>query len=118
MKQFKNLKKFRQEYDLTQEELGKILNITKQSVWTLEKKDEIPLKYKQILEKKYNCEFIDEQQKQLIQQNSILDMTSCETSDIEADYYPEVFGSCGNGVFTLSETKERIKIPEKCFIKC
>ena len=36
---------------------------------------------------------------------------------IDGDYYPDVFGSCGNGIFVLSETKEKIKIPEKCFIK-
>ena len=36
---------------------------------------------------------------------------------IECDYFPDVFGSCGNGAFVLSETKEKIQIPEKCFIK-
>ena len=34
---------------------------------------------------------------------------------IEADYYPEVFGSCGGGVFALSEIKERIIVPRYCF---
>jgi len=29
------------------------------------------------------------------------------------DYYPEVFGSCGSGVFELSQVKEQIKIPKK-----
>lgn len=28
------------------------------------------------------------------------------------DYYPEVFGSCGTGVFELSQTKEQIKVPK------
>ena len=32
-------------------------------------------------------------------------------------YYPDVFGSCGNGAFVLSEQAEKIQIPEKCFIK-
>lgn len=32
-------------------------------------------------------------------------------------YYPDVFGSCGDGAFVLSEAKEKIHIPEKCFIK-
>lgn len=36
---------------------------------------------------------------------------------IKADYYPEVFGSCGGGAFVLSETKEQIEIPLKCFKK-
>ena len=33
--------------------------------------------------------------------------------DIAADYYPETMGSCGNGVFTLSEHKEKILVPKK-----
>lgn len=44
-------------------------------------------------------------------------ITKYEEPTIDGDYYPDVFGSCGNGVFVLSETKEKIKIPEKCFIK-
>lgn len=36
---------------------------------------------------------------------------------IKADYYPDVFGSCGGGAFVLSETKEQIEIPLKCFVK-
>jgi len=34
---------------------------------------------------------------------------------VTIDYYPDVFGSCGNGAFALSETKERITIPKKAF---
>jgi len=30
-----------------------------------------------------------------------------------ADYYPDVFGSCGSGTFVLSETKELINVPKK-----
>ena len=44
-------------------------------------------------------------------------ITEYNEPTIDGDYYPDVFGSCGNGVFVLSETKEKIKIPEKCFIK-
>lgn len=35
---------------------------------------------------------------------------------IEADYYPEVFGSCGGGAFVLSETKEKMIIPKKSLL--
>lgn len=31
------------------------------------------------------------------------------------DYYPDMFGSCGNGVFELSQTKERLTVPKKAF---
>ena len=33
---------------------------------------------------------------------------------VELDYYPSVFGSCGNGTFVLSEQKEKIKVPCQC----
>lgn len=36
-------------------------------------------------------------------------------NEIILDYYPEVFGSCGNGTFVLSECKEPIAVPRKCF---
>jgi len=35
--------------------------------------------------------------------------------DIILDYYPEVFGSCGTGVFELSQTKEQLIVPKKAF---
>ncbi len=37
-------------------------------------------------------------------------------SEVELDYYPDVFGSCGSGAFVLSETKERISVPRKSFL--
>lgn len=30
---------------------------------------------------------------------------------IDADYYSDVFGSCGSGVFVLSEAKEKMQVP-------
>lgn len=33
--------------------------------------------------------------------------------EFAADYYPDVFGSCGNGTFVLSECKEQISVPKK-----
>lgn len=47
----------------------------------------------------------------------IVKTSNSDEPTIEGDYYPDVFGSCGSGAFVLSETKEKIKIPEKCFIK-
>lgn len=34
-------------------------------------------------------------------------------NEIIADYYPDVFGSCGNGVFELSQIKEPITVPKR-----
>lgn len=55
MQTFKNLKKLRQEYDLRLEDIADILGVTKQSVWSFEKKNKLPYKHKKTLEDKYNC---------------------------------------------------------------
>lgn len=34
---------------------------------------------------------------------------------IIADYYEDVFGSCGSGAFVLSEKKKTISVPKECF---
>lgn len=31
------------------------------------------------------------------------------------DYYPDMFGSCGNGIFALSPIKEQLIVPKKAF---
>lgn len=36
---------------------------------------------------------------------------------IKAEYYPEVFGSCGSGVFELSQEHHTVEIPKECFFK-
>ncbi len=43
-------------------------------------------------------------------------VTAGADNSIVLDYYPDVFGSCGSGVFALSETKERINVPKSSFI--
>lgn len=41
-----------------------------------------------------------------------------KTSDsVTLDYYPDVFGSCGNGVFEISQEKEQIIVPKKAFFE-
>lgn len=41
--------------------------------------------------------------------------TAVSDEDIIVDFYPDVFGSCGNGAFVLSETREKINVPKRCF---
>lgn len=41
----------------------------------------------------------------------------CDTSHLILDYYPDIFGSCGNGVFELSQEKEQIIVPKKAFFE-
>lgn len=38
-----------------------------------------------------------------------------EEETVPVDYFPEVFGSCGDGKFVLSEQKELIHVPKKFF---
>ena len=38
-----------------------------------------------------------------------------ENENVTLDYYPDVFGSCGGGAFVLSEQKELMQIPVRCF---
>ncbi len=38
-----------------------------------------------------------------------------EEESVAVDYFPEVFGSCGDGKFVLSEQKELIHVPKKFF---
>ncbi len=47
--------------------------------------------------------------------NVLKKMTVNTENEILLDYYPEVFGSCGNGTFVLSECREPITVPRKCF---
>lgn len=35
--------------------------------------------------------------------------------DVTIDYYPDVFGSCGGGVFELSQEKKQVIIPKSAF---
>lgn len=43
------------------------------------------------------------------------DIESSTEEKIAVDYYPDVFGSCGNGKFVLSTQKEVINVPKKLF---
>ena len=42
-----------------------------------------------------------------------LEVERVKGETVPVDYYPGVFGSCGNGTFVLSENKEEIYIPKK-----
>lgn len=90
MQTFKNLKKLRQEYGLRLEDVGQIIGVTKQSVWSFEKQDKLPPKYKKILENKFNCHILDEDE----------GMPDNDIIEIERIYIkPE----CGNGSELMTE---------------
>ena len=82
---------------IAQKDLGDALGVSKQAIANKKadnyhfKEYEIEKIKKYILEKYKNdvCTIIDKNEPSII-----------------LDYYPEVFGSCGTGVFELSQTKE------------
>ena len=39
------------------------------------------------------------------------------SDSVTLDYYPDVFGSCGNGVFELSPEKTQIIVPKNAFFE-
>lgn len=40
-----------------------------------------------------------------------------DSQNVILDYYPDVFGSCGNGIFELSQEKEQIIVPKNALFK-
>ena len=53
--------------------------------------------------------------KQIIQNYGNLSNDKQEES-ITLDYYPQIFGSCGSGVFALSQEKQVINVPKSAFM--
>jgi len=94
------------EQRITQKDLGDALGISKQAIGNKKadnyhfKEYEIEKIKRYILDKykSTECTIIDKDEPQII-----------------LDYYPEVFGSCGTGVFELSQTKEQLIVPKKAF---
>ena len=84
MQIFYNLKDFRTEYDLTQEELGKLLKVSKQSIWAFENNRELPAKHKKFLEEIYNCKFQSNKNKRKNQiDNSVIELELINPSENE-----------------------------------
>lgn len=84
--------------DVPQVEIGNILNLSRSNI-----------NYR----KSNDTEFSDEQVQK------ILDNFGLSFDDVQdnvmLEYYPEVFGSCGGGVFELNQSKELIAVPKRAF---
>lgn len=74
-----------------------------------------------IVYKRNNNVFVNDEEIKKIEQSFdiVFPKKFLETPDdsIPGDYYPDVFASCGSGCCVLSETKEPVLIPKKCFKK-
>lgn len=91
---------------ITQKDLGDALGISKQAIGN---------------KKADNYEFaeyeINKIKDYVISKYSDNKCTLVDNSDsVTIDYYPDVLVSCGNGIFSLGETKEKMTVP-KHFIK-
>lgn len=81
--------------NISQIEISNILGISKQALNNRIKR---------------NYEFTSEEIER-IESFYAIDLKS--TSDIELDYYPDVYASCGDGLEVLSEASEKIKISKQ-----
>ena len=82
-------------------QIAKILNTTTSKI-----------KYR----KDNNAKFSNEEVSKLVRYfNGNSTNLADEEDSLMLEYYPEVFGSCGGGAFELSQQKELIAVPKKCF---
>lgn len=89
---------------ITYEQVGNVLGISNQGVSNrIQRKAEL---------KEFEWEKLKEHFISKTDDIKALDYVGKKT-DIEIDYYPEVFGSCGTGTFVPSEAKEKLLIPTK-----
>ena len=90
----------------TQQEIAEILGLTRNAISSRAFRDK-EYSYSEVekIENFYNVNFSNQ---------AFIDDMNDYSGEIIVDYYPEVFGSCGNGIFELSQIKEKIKIPKLC----
>ena len=102
-----NVKKLRLKKGLGQEELAKMLGITRQSVYYIELgKTAITADNQKKLIEIFNCSIDD-----LYNDNSSVKKTN--TKMISIKYYPDILASAGTGCFVSSENFETINVDEK-----
>lgn len=81
----------------SQAELGKIIGLAQTAISGRANRD---------------SEFSDDEIKLIEQAYNVLIQTD-SNDKIKIDYYPDVLVSCGNGIFSLGETKEQMTVPKK-----
>jgi len=92
---------------ITQKDIGDALGISKQAIGN---------------KKADNYQFADYEVSKI--KNYIINKYGKEkctlvdnSNSVTLDYFPDVFGSCGNGVFQFSVKKEQITVPQNAFFK-
>lgn len=83
----------------SQAELGKIIGLAQTAISGRANRD---------------SEFSDDEIKLIEQAYNVLIITG-SNDKVKVDYYPDVLGSCGTGVFIQSQEKEVIEVPKNAF---
>lgn len=60
-----------------------------------------------------NTEFTDDEILLLEKRFNVIIQTPEDANKVQVDFYPDVLVSCGNGIYSLGETKEQLTIPKK-----
>lgn len=81
----------------SQAELGKIIGLAQTAISGRANRD---------------SEFSEDEIKLIEQAYNVL-MVTDSNDKIKIDYYPDVLVSCGNGIYSLGETKEQMTVPKK-----
>lgn len=81
----------------SQAELGKIIGLAQTAISGRANRD---------------SEFSEDEIKLIEQAYNVLIVTD-SNDKIKIDYYPDVLVSCGNGIYSLGETKEQMTVPKK-----
>lgn len=84
---------------VTYKDFARVLGYTKQYVSQIKNEVLTPAQ-KEKIEKHYKIN---------------LSAVTIPEDNIILDYYPDMFGSCGNGIFALSPVKERLAVPKNAF---
>lgn len=95
---------------ITYTDIGNILGTGRANISTRAKNNsQVTPKEILLLENAYNVSLSDIKH---------IKQCKCDNSDsVIIDYYPDVFGSCGNGVFELSPEKTQIIVPKNAFFE-
>ena len=87
---------------ITQEDLGKILGVTRSAInQRIKNNSEVTLSELKVLEKTFKINLQD------------VSKQNINIGEFTAKLFPDVIGSCGNGVFEQSQNYEMITLPQK-----
>lgn len=98
-------------------EIGRVLGITRQAISERAKNcRDLEAKELSIISQHYEIDLLSTSEALMEEKRNALDKLLSDTVEkVQIDYYPDVCGSCGNGVFQFSTRKEQITIPRNAF---